>query len=272
MLVAGCTAPAEPGRYSGTLVTQDRHVVEDGQTLVGSTVVVGGAVELEEGTEHRGSLTVLAGEVRIGGLVVGDLTVLGGRAVLEGTAEVTGDVVVAGGGLARDADAVVGGTLSEESNASVVLAAPERAARDPVERMLWSLAGVAAMAGLAWLVGRLAPRPLRRTQAAATGFPVVSGALGALVLVTLLPLLASMVFTLFLIPVAVIVLVGMGLAATHGLLALGRGLGMRLVGLLGRSWPMARVAALFLTGFGLRPYVPPPEEGDRSGPPAAGTG
>ncbi|MBB1029574.1 hypothetical protein G6027_01430, partial [Dietzia sp. SLG310A2-38A2] len=66
LLVAAC-APTEPGRYSATLITQQHHVVEDGQVLVGDIVVVGGTVGLEGGAEHLGSVTVLAGEAWISG-------------------------------------------------------------------------------------------------------------------------------------------------------------------------------------------------------------
>jgi hypothetical protein len=298
LLVTGCSTPAETGRYSATLITQQHHVVEDGQVLLGDTVLAGGAVVVEEGAEHRGTVTVLAGEARISGRVAGDLTVLGGTATLTGTAELTGDVVSAGGSLTRDPGAVVRGSITEEPGPATVLER-SREPRAPVEWALWSLLGVAAMAGLAWLAARLVPRPLHRTSVAATGFPVVSGALGTLVLITALPLMASMIFTLFLIPVAGIVLLGLGATAVYGLLATGRALGARIARRLGRTWstPVAAalgtavlvaalqavglvpfagaavtaivvvvsVGAVFLTGFGLRPYTPPDDEIDDDG-------
>lgn len=293
LLVAGCSTPAETGRYSATLVTQREHAVGPGESLLGDTVVAGGAMELAEGSEHLGSLTVLAGEARIAGRISGDLMVLGGSAALTETAEVGGDVAVAGGSLTRAPDALVRGTLTESPDPTAVLGRTDEPT-DPVDRVLAGLAGIVALAGLGWLAARVAPRPLQRTQAAATGFPVVSGALGALVLITVLPLVVSMVFTLFLIPLAGLVLVGLVVTTGYGLLALGRGLGLRILRTMGRSattgsGPAAvalgtavlvtglqlatlvpfvggvavavlvvvAVGAASLTGFGLRPYTPP---------------
>jgi hypothetical protein len=54
----------------------------------------------------------------------------------------------------------------------------------PAEWVLWFVSVMTVMASFAWLVAHLAPRPLRRTDSGATGFPMVSGALGALVLIS----------------------------------------------------------------------------------------
>lgn len=295
LFVAACT-PGETGRYSLTLVTQQRHVVEDRQLLVGDTVVAGGTLVLAEGAEHRGSVTLLAGEVRVSGRVVGDLTVLGGEATLTATAEITGDAAAAGGTVLRDRGAVVRGSLTEEPGPGTVLQRSGEP-RSPAEATLWFLVGIAIMTGLAWLTANLVPRPLERTQAAATGYPVVSGALGALALVTALPLGVTMVFTLFLIPVAGILLLALGGTAVFGLIALGRGVGIRVLRRLGRTWSTPRAAALgtamlvtvlqlvglvpllgaavlgltvvvcvgavLLTGFGLRWHTPPDDAVDR---------
>jgi hypothetical protein len=241
--VSGCSTSPQTGRYSLTVVTQQDHTLQERESLVGDTVVAGGTLALREGAEHRGSVTILAGDVRIGGRVVGDLMVLGGTATLTGTAEITGDVTAAGGIVTRDPGALVRGDVTEEPGLDTVMQRSDDP-RSPAESVLWSLAGVAVLAGLAWLVASLAPRPLHRTEAAATGFPVVSGALGGLVLITALPLMVSMVFTLILIPVAGIVLLGLAATAVFGVVATGYGVGIRVVRRLGWSWPTPRTAAL----------------------------
>ncbi|MCH8562896.1 polymer-forming cytoskeletal protein [Nesterenkonia sp. YGD6] len=293
LFVTGCGISGETGRYSVTVINQHHHVVESGQTLIGNTVLIGGTLVLEEGAVHHGPVTVFAGDALISGQVMGDLTVLGGTAALTGTAEITGDVAAADGTLTRDAGTAVRGGITDEPNPVATL---ERSTqpRAPAERALWFLVGVTVMASLAWLTARLAPRPLRRAGTAATDFPVISGALGALVLVSALPLVVSMIFTLFLIPVAVIVLVGFGATVVYGLLATGRALGVRMIRRLGWALSPPRTAALgtavlvvclqtiglvpfvgaavtgivivvsvgavFLTGFGLRGYRPPDDE------------
>ncbi len=282
--ISGCSAPAETGRYSVTLIIEQHHVLEGGQTMVGDTLVTGGTISLDDGAEHRGSMTVLAGDTRISGRITGDLTMLGGTATLTDTALITGDLIAAGGGVTRSQEAVVEGSVT-----NVLTTASE--SRTPGEWALWSLLAVAVMAGLAWLAARLVPRPMHRTAAAATGFPLVSGALGMLIMIAALPLMASMVFTLFLIPVAGVVLLGVGGTAAYGLLASGHELGSHISQRLGKAWPRPRAAALgtailvgglrvvglvpffgaavtaivfvtsvgatFLTGFGVRTYVPP---------------
>lgn len=291
LVVSGCSAPAEAGRYSVTLIIEQHHVLKDGQTLVGDTVVAGGTMFLDEGAEHLGSMTVLAGDTRISGRIVGDLTILGGTATLTDTAMITGDLVAAVGAVTRTQGTVVQGSVRNALTAS-----SEPSALG--ERAAWSLLAVAVMAGLAWLATRLAPRPMHRTAAAATGFPLVSGALGALILIAALPLMASMIFTLFLIPVAGIVLLGVGATAVYGLLATGCELGGHIGRRLGMAWTPSRAASLgtailmaglllirfvpfvgagvtaiiflisvgatFLTAFGLRTYLPPSEFPDDS--------
>jgi hypothetical protein len=241
LLVSGCSA-GDTGRYSVTLVTQQQHTVASGESIVGDTVVAGGTLVLDAGAEHRGSVSVLAGELRVGGRVVGDLTVLGGEAVLDDTAEVTGDITTAGGLLTRDPAAVVGGDISGPGPGSVLEPATEP--RPPAESVLWFAVTVVLMAGLAWLAASLAPRPLRRMEAAAGGFPVVSGALGGLVVITALPLVVSMAFTLVLLPVAVVVLLLLGLTAVVGLVATGYALGVRVTRRLGWTLGAPAVAAL----------------------------
>ena len=302
LLVTGCSAPTETGRYSLTLITQQQHAIADGQTIVGDTVVAGGRLLLQPDAEHRGSLTVLAGEATISGRVVGDLMVLGGTADLSATAEITGDLTTAGGTLTRAPGAAVRGSVTHEADHASVLQR-SRDPRSPGEWALWSLMMVAGMTGLGWLVARLAPRPMHRTAAAATGFPVVSGALGVLVLLSALPLVASMIFSLLLIPVAGIALLGLGVTAVYGLITLGSALGLRAARLLGRTWSTPRATALgtailvaglqvtglvpflgvaltgialvvalgsvFLTRFGLRPYTSPDDDLDDPNPAAA---
>ncbi|RJN32580.1 polymer-forming cytoskeletal protein [Nesterenkonia natronophila] len=298
-LLAGCGMPAEAGRYSVTVITQQHHVVEGGQVLFGDTVVLGGTVVLAEGAENRGPVTVLAGEARISGEVNGDLTVLGGDAILTETAEVSGDVTATDGALTLDAGAVIGGSTTDQPSPVTALES-SRQPLAPAERVLRFVIVMMVMAGFAWLVAHLAPRPLRRTASAATGFPLTSGALGALVLISALPLVVSMVFTLFLIPVAGVVLIGFGLTLAYGLLAVGCTLGARIARHLGCSlsapWAAAlgtaglvaclqiiglipflgvavtgivivvSIGAVFLTGFGIRGYNPPDDELEQGSP------
>lgn len=289
LLVAGCSTQVDTGRISVTVITHDRHVVETDRHLVGETYVIGGTMIVEEGAQHEGGLTVLAGEAQVAGRIVGDLTVLGGKAKIDGTAEITGDLTSSTGTVARAAGAAVHGQVSEESNPMAALG-PIRD-QSILEGWIWSLTVVGIAALLAWATARLAPHSLQRTAGALTSAPMVSGAMGLLVAITVLPLLASLIFTLVLIPVAGVIVLVLAAAAVHGLLSMGRLLGGRIAHRLG--WPasssraavlgavalvvglqlinlipivgtivvatvlMVSLGAALLTGFGLRPYVPP---------------
>ena len=289
-LVSACSPQDQAGRYSFTLVTQGSHVLAGNESLVGDTVVAGGSMTLGAGAEHHGLFTVLAGEARLKGTVTGNVLILGGTVTLADTAVVTGDLNASGGEVVRAQGAVVQGKIVEGGTPADVLGSSSQPPSS-AERAAWTLGSALAAAALAWILTRLFLRPARRVAAAATGFPLVSGALGTLVLITVLPLVVAMAFTLFLIPLAAVVLVLSGATLAYGGIGLGLGLGRRILQLTGREASDAVAAALgtavlgaalqllglvplvgvlaaaatavvaagavVLTGFGLRRYTPP---------------
>ncbi|TPV52525.1 polymer-forming cytoskeletal protein [Pseudarthrobacter phenanthrenivorans] len=299
-VLTGCDPQDQAGRYSFTLVTQGDHVLAGNESLVGDSAVAGGSMTLGPRATQHGSVTVLAGELRLEGTVAGNVLVLGGTATLTDTAVVTGDVSNSGGQLVRAPGARVQGKTVEGGTPADVLGGVSTPA-SPAARAGWILASVLAAAVLAWALVRLAPRPVQRVAAAAAGFPLVSGALGTLVLITVLPLVVAMVFTLFLIPLAAVVLVLSVLTLAYGGIGLGLGLSQTVARLTGRNVPAPRTAAagtallaatlqllgnvpvvgaaavaltaivavgaVVLTGFGLRRYTPPEDMADE---PAAG--
>jgi hypothetical protein len=304
VLATGCGTGSIDGRYALTLVTEGQHVVGPGETVVGDLVILGGSVTLEPGAEQRGSINVLGGDLDVGGQVGENLTVLGGTATLAGTAVVAGDVTEAGGTLTRAADAVVQGQVVTGPDPATVLGTTARETSPAATAGRFALL-VAIMSGLAWLVTRVAARPVRRVAAAASGFPLVSGALGTLVLITAPALLVAMVVTLVLIPVALLVLAVLGVLVAFGLIALGAGVGARIVRRLrwrcgqpaaaaigtaalvallqvvsllsvpgalavGATFAVA-TGAVVLTGFGTRTYTPPDDAEDEMAVPRSGT-
>jgi len=294
-MLTGCGPQDQAGRYSFTLVTQGSHVLAGNESLIGDTAMAGGSMTLEPGATQHGSVTVLAGEFRLEGTVAGNVLILGGTANLTDTAVVTGDVSNSGGRLVRDPGARVQGKTMEGGTPADVLggASPPSS---PAARAGWILASVLAAAVLAWALVRLAPRPVHRIAAAAAEFPLVSGALGTLVLITVLPLVVAMVFTLFLIPLAAVVLVLSVLTLAYGGIGLGLGLSQAVARRTGRNVPATQAAAagtallaatlqllgtvpvfgaaavaltaivavgaVVLTGFGLRHYTPPDDAAD----------
>jgi hypothetical protein len=70
-----------------------------------------GRTRLPVGNEWRGDVAVRNGSVDLAGRIQGSLLVINGDARLDGTAEVTGDVTVIGGTIARASGAQVGGEV-----------------------------------------------------------------------------------------------------------------------------------------------------------------
>lgn len=290
LALAGCSGEvADEGRYSLTVVTQNDHAFADDQVSVGPLVVAGGRVTLDEGSEHRGTVLALAGEVRIDGRLDGDLLALGADVTLGGAAEVTGDVAHAGGTLDSEPGSTVRGQVTEESVGDLVGGQAQGVSVGGWFVVLAVL--VVGMGGVAWVVVRVAARTTARVAGAAGSHPLVSGALGVLIGVIAPLLTISMVFTLFLIPLALVVLGLLGIVVALGLVAVGEVLGARVAASQGRSpsRPTAAmlgtaglvgvlhvlalvpvlglvviaavaavaVGAVFITGFGTRPYAPP---------------
>lgn len=297
-LMGGCAGGiVDAGRYSVTVINQHQHVFSDEEVSVGYLLIVGGEVVLERGAVHRGPVHVLAGDLRIDGRVDGSLTVLGGRVAVRNGAVVAGDVQFGAGDLSVSPGAVVRGEIREDVNLAGLADASSRGSL--ADRTVSFVLSVVLTGAVAWLMARLMPRPVGRVAAAASGYPVVSGALGVLVTILLMVLAASMIFTLFLIPLALIVLALFGLVAMYGLVASGSGLAaaiarrqgwapaaprmamagsallivlLQLVGLvplLGFVTVAVVLAlgigAVLLTGFGTRVYTPPDDAWEEGG-------
>lgn len=288
ILFAGCTAGSTSGRYTVTLITEDEHSLGAQAPAPGDVVIIGGIVTIESGSALNGSVYLLGGTVRVSGRIDGTLTAFAGTATLSSTAVVAGDLVEAGGAVVREPGSVILGRVVEEPNPAA--AAGTGADWGFGERLLLWAAGVLLMAGLGALAGLAVPRPIARVAAAAR-YPLVAGALGALVLISALPLMAAMIFTLFLIPIAIVVLVILGVGVAYGLIGTGRNLGELIARRRNRAWSpsvttgigtaivtavlllvgevpilgvivtaatvMVALGSAFLTAFGLRSFTPP---------------
>lgn len=222
LAMAGCQ-PQEA--YSGRWILSGSHALESGQALEGHLLVTGGQARLAEGSLVTGSVYILAGQVELAGTVRGDVSSLGGRAILMPTALIQGDLVASPGTLERSPGAAVLGTTDQGMDAS-----PTASDGGRVPNLLTGTFQVLAIMLLAYLMARFLPQPVALTAEAVTGHPVACGALGLLFLIVMPALLVQMAFTVILIPVTLVGLLFLVLTAGFGLIALGLVLG----GLLGR--------------------------------------
>ena len=121
LVTAGLLLMVAPQR----LHARDGDQVHIGQSItvgqdenVGSLVCVGCSIRME-GTS--GDVVVLGGSVLLEGTAKGDVVAIGGGVVLGENASVSGDVVSIGGRLSRHPNAVVKGDVVEQSGAVILV-------------------------------------------------------------------------------------------------------------------------------------------------------
>lgn len=206
-VLAGCSSE---GLGGVTVVTSGSHEAGSAR-LLGDVVILGGTLRLDEGSMVAGSVHVLGGGIDIAGEVAGDVTVIGGRLRLEPTALIRGAVSVSAGGELDMADgARVVGSLAEGVSVGVgVDAGPF----EPVSFLLRFLVLAVAIEA----VRQLAPRRTAMVAGWARRLPAASAAYGFLLGLVGLSLAVFMAFTIVLAPVALVLLLSMGVAALLGL-------------------------------------------------------
>ena len=206
-VLAGCSGEGLDGV---TVVSTGQHDVGPAR-LLGDVIVLGGTLGLDEGSTVAGSVHVLGGLALLGGQVDGDITVIGGRLRLGPSAVVGGDVSVsAGGALDVDEGATINGTLVEGLTVDV-------GAGGGGFDVFSTLLRTALLAVAIAAVRQLAPLRSRRIAGWVGRLPAASSAYGFLVGLVGVSLAVFMAFTVVLAPVALILLVLLGLGVLLGL-------------------------------------------------------
>ena len=196
----------------------------------------GGSVTVEEGETIFGDAVAIGGAVRIDGIVTENAVAIGGDLVLGPNADVQGDAVVVGGTLRRDPGAQIGGKVVDVGGANFDFAAwpgwsglpfgrmffPFSGAALGVLALMSTLARVALLGVLASLVVLVAREYVEQVAARAVAEPVKAGAIGFLAQLLFIPVLVLATIVLavtiigiplaiVLIPVAVLGLAVIGL-------------------------------------------------------------
>ncbi len=282
LLLALIPAPALAfggGLPDGQVVFGEDFTLAAGEVLDGDLVVFGGDVVLEEGSEVRGDVVIWGGEVEVSGTVRGNLAALGGDVYLDSTALVTGDLVTMGGEVHREEGAQVEG--QEVSGAQgrwafpVVIPIPGGVRTIPLPsgpfahwngfsgfllrlllRGVRLVLSVLLMAGLSGLVVVLWPQPAARVGETALQASLPALGVGLLTVVVVAVVALGLAVTICLSPVALLVLLGAGVAGIFGWTALGILVGERVFPALTSQpvnpfWSAALGGALltFITGL-----------------------
>jgi cytoskeletal protein CcmA (bactofilin family) len=240
------SAQAQPqGRPRDQVVLSGDVTVARG-TVVGQVVVFSGSATIEGVVE--GDVVVLRGPITVSGQVGGDVIALRGPIRLLRTAQVAGDVR-AGGALITAQGAQVGGDVQRDVGFTL---------SGPVG-VLGALLVSAAM-GVSILVGGLfilllAPRGADRAADAARSAPLASAGWGLLTAIVVPIAALALAATILGLPLALAVLLGLGLVWFVGICVATFVLGRLLV-----RAPRSRLGAMFAgwgigAALGLVPFV-----------------
>ncbi len=232
----------EPQVYSGKIILEGKHALT---TVDGDLVILGGQVTLKEGSQVSGSVYLLSGDLQADGTIRGDVALLTGTLTLGPHARVEGSLKVGVGTLNRSPAAIiVGEVVNGGAGIALPLAQAWWNAQSLVAQVLWFAGRALFVALLALLLVRFVPKPTARLGKAVAEHAVIAGALGLLALVVTLSLLVFMAFTIILIPVTLLGLLMLGVAAFYGWIALGLQVGLALVRLF--KWKMPSSLTAFL--------------------------
>lgn len=189
-------------------------------------------------TEHRGALIVGDADVTIpaDATVTGPIYLIGGEVRIEGI--VDGDVTQLSGSLVVTDGGAVGGELLHLAGTETLADGASIAERSVVEMTQTDAGPVArytpivltslVMALVGGVLARRRRALLENVSSAAGDHPVISLTVGALLFVTFLSVFVFMAFTLILIPVTVVGLVGGLFTIAYGVIAWGYRVGSRL--------------------------------------------
>lgn len=207
---------------------QTADTVQDVQVVAGGTTTVPGS------TTVTGDIYVIGGTVSIDGTVDGDVTVLSGTVSLQESATVTGTVQQYGG----ETTIADGASVGEQS------AFPTPVPNSSPAQQVGAIVGQFVVLGAVglWLTRRHAAL-LENVGHSITSHPLVSGVTGSLAALTLLVLFVYMAFTLILIPISIVGLIGELLVVFYGQIAFGHVIGSRL--------PVSGTGRATVAGIGL---------------------
>lgn len=295
------SAPAQAAAPA-RLITGGSFTLQSGEVLDEDLVVLGGTVTLESGSTVNGDITLTAGSMTIAGTVTGDITVTSATLSLLSGAYVDGDIILAAAAFDRAEDARVTGEITQPgafnrlSDRTTRLSPSSNGLTGdewPL-KALWGLVGYAGqvflLAALAVLAAVFFDQPMSRVAHAAVQQPIAAAAMGLMTLVVALVAVLFLTITIIFIPLAILLVLALGLIAMYGWIALGFEVGERFAAqfkqvwaaplsaglgtlfftavLLGVGWVpclgwtllalvlIIGIGAAILTVLGTRPYVP----------------
>lgn len=242
----------------GLVVVGGSALLETGSIFYGDLVVIGGSATVEPGAEFNGTVVAIGGSLTVDTEIKGDVVVIGGPTLLKSNALVRGDLVTIGGPVQKEEGARVDGELIDNptppTRPEVNIPAVDTPRFDFVNPF-WEAFGLlirsAAFGLLAGFLALFLPEQFRRVSNVAMRQPLRASGMGILtyivfiVVMVALALFSVLIVTLLLtIPLFIIVPFVLVAGWAFGWFALGAEVGVRLVGLFNREWPLPISAIL----------------------------
>jgi hypothetical protein len=219
-------------------------------------VRIGGSVSVDSDEYVRGDVVVIGGSASINGEVDGEVVVVGGSARFGPEADVHGDTTVVGGGLSRDAGAVIRGAIHEVGFGDIPWRGEwgRRGSWDwmdgiyPVARLTGTLVRITLLFLLTTLVLFVAKAPVEQIADRVAADPVKSWFVGFLAEMLFIPVLimTAVVLAISIIGIPLLVLLPVAVVAL---------LVVMLVGFTGVAYHIGRLLQDKVDGLRTRPYA-----------------
>jgi hypothetical protein len=186
-------------------------------------VRIGGSVTVDSDEYVRGDVVVVGGSANINGEVAGEVVVVGGSARFGPQADIGRDITVVGGGISRDAGAIIRGGINEVGFGDVAWRGQwgRHANWDwmngfyPVARLTGTLVRVTLLILLTTLVLFVAKTPVEQIADRVAADPVKSWFVGFLAEMLFIPVLimAAVVLAISIIGIPLLVLLPVAIVA-----------------------------------------------------------
>jgi hypothetical protein len=249
------TAVHAQGSDAGQIIFGGTYNLHDGETLEGGLVIFGGQGILDEGSVVNGDIFIAGGTLDVSGEVNGNITATGGTVILQDSGTINGNIDLIGAGFRNNGATVDGEITQNESldfnflNVPPVILPhliPEvspgvtpnffQTVLKPMGDFLWNILRALAIAALAALIVLLLPNHTERLAKSINMQPVLAGGMGMLTLIVAPALLVLLLITILLIPVGILGILVLTLAALFGWVAVGYEVGKRMAVLFKQSW------------------------------------
>jgi hypothetical protein len=289
-ILLACLLAACDGRgvYSGKLILDGDVIVQAGQVQAAEILLLDGTLTVAESARLEGNVYQFLGDLTINGEVDGNVLQFGGNLALGPEATIRGDLTLSGNLRSGEPEEAVGGEMIRGGSG-----VPVNQINTTLTRLSQGLRLLIELLGLSLLaygLTRAFPLHFNHIRGALGSHFIVSLAMGLLVGLVGLSLAVQMIFTVVLIPVALLIFLLFGVAVLLGWIGFGILVGKWLIDRFKLQWSpqltagvgtlavtflfrllnqlpliggtlsllliVAALGAVFLTRFGWQKFVP----------------